>query len=197
VTQLNFNDPAPDATLVATTGEAVTLSGLWAKQTLLLVFTRHFGCTQCKEMLDRLSLNKDQLAQAGLHMAVVTQGTVTATLAFCQQYAPATLCLADPDRKAYAAYKLERGNLFQTVLSPAIWQAVRQAEKKGYHLEPPPPGQDALQMSGLFIIGTDGRIRLPYYYDTIADHPQLELLFEGVLSTDWARPLGGPLGPTA
>lgn len=197
LTQLNFNEPAPDATLMATTGVAVTLSELWAKQTLLLVFTRHFGCTQCKEMLNRLSLSKTQLGEAGLQMAIVTQGTVSANLAFCQQYAPDTLCLADPDRKVYAAYGLDRGNLFQTVLSPSIWRAVNQAEKKGYHLEPPPPGQDALQMSGIFIVGTDGRIRLPYYYDTIADHPELELLFEGVLSTDWTRPLGGPLGPSA
>ena len=49
-------------------------------------------------------------------------------------------------------------------------------------------------MSGTFIIGTNGRIELPYYYDHIADHPALELLLEGVLSTKWTQPFDGPVG---
>ncbi len=50
--QLNFNSPAPDLQLQDTSGKPVQLSSLWAKKPLLLAFTRHFGCTQCKEMLD-------------------------------------------------------------------------------------------------------------------------------------------------
>ena len=30
-------------------------------------------------------------------------------------------------------------------------------------------------MSGTFVIGTNGRVLLPYYYDNIADHPPLDL----------------------
>jgi hypothetical protein len=52
-----------------------------------------------------------------------------------------------------------------------------------------------MQMSGTFIISTGGRLLLPYYYDHIADHPPLELLLKGVLSTGWDKPFQGPLGP--
>ena len=58
-----------------------------------------------------------------------------------------------------------------------------------------PPGQDALQMPGLFIIGPDGRIRLPYYYDDITDHPSLDLLLGGVMGMDWSTPLDSPIKP--
>src|SRR5690606_2960164 len=97
--------------------------------------------------------------------------------------------------KAYEAYGLERGNLFQTFLNPKVWAAISRSRKKGYQVEPAPAGQDAMQMSGTFIITKDGRIALPYYYDHIADHPPLDLLLNGVLSTTWDQPFEGPVGP--
>ena len=66
--------------------------------------------------------------------------------------------------------------------------------RKGYRIEPPPAGQDAMQMSGIFIISTAGQIELPYYFDHIADHPPLDLLLSGVFSTRWDRPFDGPVG---
>lgn len=192
--QLNFNRRAPDLVLQSTSGEPVQLSSLWAQQPLLLAFTRHFGCTQCKAMLDELVSGRERIEKAGLAIAVVNQGTPEATAAFARQYAPGLLMLADPERKAYEAYGLERGNLFQTFLNPKVWSAVSKARKKGYRVEPPPPGQDAMQMSGTFIISPEGLIELPYYYDHIADHPPLDLLLSGVLSTPWGRRFDGPVG---
>ena len=194
---LNFDRSAPDLTLHNTSGEPVRLSSLWAERPLLLAFTRHFGCTQCKEMLEELVAGHEKIEQAGLGIAVVMQGTPEATAVFAQQYAPGLLCLSDPERKAYEAYGLERGNLFQTFLNPKVWSAVSRAREKGYKVEPPPAGQDAMQMSGTFIISKEGRILLPYYYDNIADHPTIELLLSGVLSTPWDKPFDGPVGTGA
>ncbi len=192
---LNFYQNAPDMELQDTLGQPVQLSSLWQECPLLLAFTRHFGCTQCKEMLDELVEGKEKIAQAGLALAVITQGTPEAASLFAEEFAPGLLLLADPERKAYEAYGLERGNLFQTFLNPKVWKAVSRSRKKGYQVEPAPAGQDAMQMSGTFIITKDGRIALPYYYDHIADHPPLELLLSGVLSTTWDQPFDGPVGP--
>lgn len=192
--QLNFNRSAPDLTLVNISGEPVQLSSLWALRPLLLAFTRHFGCTQCKEMLDELVAGRERIEQAGLNIAIIMQGTPDVTATFAQQFAPGLLCLSDPERKSYEAYGLERGNLFQTFLNPKVWAAISKSRKKGYRVEPPPAGQDAMQMSGTFIISQTGRIELPYYYDHIADHPPLDLLLSGVLSTRWDQPFDGPVG---
>ena len=192
--QLNFNRPAPDLTLLDTSGEPVQLSSLWARRPLLLAFTRHFGCTQCKEMLDELVNGREQIEMAGLGIAVIMQGTPETSAVYARQYAPGLFCLADPERKAYQAYGLERGSLFQTFLNPKVWSAVSRSRKKGYAIEAPPAGQDAMQMSGTFIISKFGRIELPYYYDHIADHPPLDLLLSGVLSTRWDQSFDGPVG---
>ena len=192
---LNFNSPAPDLVLSDLEGKPVQLSSLWKEKPLLLAFTRHFGCTQCKEMLDELVAGKEEIEKAGLAIGVILQGTPEASALFARKFAPGLTVLADPERKAYQAYGLERGTLFETFLNWQVWKAIRRAASKGYKVEPPPPGQDAMQMSGTFIISQDGRIELPYYYDNIADHPPLALLLDGVLSTDWTAFFEGPIGP--
>jgi peroxiredoxin len=186
---LKFNDPAPDLDLSDADGNSVPLSSLWKKDVLLVAFTRHFGCPQCKEMTDELHDAQPELNKIGLHLAFICHASVEATKQFREQRAPNALCLADPDRAAYRAYGLYQGSLWQTLLSPQIWKSNRRlAREKGYKPEVPPAGQDAMQMSGVFIIGTDGRIRLPYYYDDIADHPPLDLLLHGIMGANWNKP---------
>lgn len=189
ISHLKFNDPAPDVTLLDANGDPVQLSTLWKKKVLVLAFTRHFGCPQCKEMVDQLIDSHQSLTERGLHLAIVSHASATDAKAFCDQRAPSATCLADPDRSAYRAYGLYRGTLWQTLISPRIWQSNRRlARTKGYKPEVPLPGQDAYQMSGTFVIGTDGRIRLPYYYEDIADHPPVDLLLHGIMGVDWDKP---------
>jgi peroxiredoxin len=193
---LKFNDPAPDLELLDAHGKPIRLSSFWGKQVLVLAFTRHFGCPQCKEMVDALASAAPSFQEKVLALVIVTQGTPEATKAFCEERAPGLVCLSDPGRKAYRAYGLERASLWQTFLSWRVWQSNQRLKKeRGWTPEMPPPGQDAMQMSGTFVIGKDGRIRLPYYYDDIADHPSVDLLLHGVMGLDWDRPFDGPVAP--
>jgi peroxiredoxin len=193
---LKFNDLAPDLELETAEGERLRLSSLWGKQALVLAFTRHFGCPQCKEMLDHLVVSKAELAKKSITLAVVTQAEPGMARAFCDQYAPGVVCLADPNRRAYTAYGLGRGTLRQTFLSWKVWRSnARLKKSRGWKAELAPAGQDAMQMSGTFIIGSDGRIRLPYYYDNIADHPSVELLLNGVMGMDWGKPFESAIQP--
>lgn len=193
--KLIFYRNAPDLVLHNTTGGPIQLSSLWKERPLLLAFTRHFGCTQCKEMLEELVAGKERINDAGLNIAIIMQGTAEDTATFSQRYAPGLLCLSDPERLAYKAYGLEKGNLFQTFLNPKVWSAIRKSQEKGFKIEPAPKGQDAMQMSGTFIISREGKIELPYYYDHIADHPPIDLLINGVLSTRWDQAFDGPVTP--
>ena len=137
-----------------------------------------------------------EMAEGNITLAVITQAEPGAARAFCDQYAQGVLCLADPARKAYTAYGLGRGTIRQTLLSWKVWRSnARLRQQRGWKTELPPAGQDAMLMSGTFIIGPDGRIRLPYYYDNIADHPPVELLLHGVLGMNWQTPLESPLQP--
>jgi len=196
IAHLKFNDPAPDLPVLDGDGRTVQLSTLWKKRTLVLAFTRHFGCPQCKEMMDELHTARPELEARGLTLAIVTQGTPDQAKRFCAERAPGATCLADPDRKAYTAYGLGRGTFYQTLLSPNIWKSNKQLkEAKGITPEPPPAGQDAFVMSATFIIGTDGHIRLPYYYEDIADHPPVELLLKGIMGMEWSTPIEVAITP--
>ncbi len=187
--QLKFNDPAPDMKLLGADGNPIQLSSLWMEKPLVLSFTRHFGCPQCKEMVDQLIDSYQSLLERGLGLAIISHASAEATKQFCDQRAPGITCLADPDRAAYHAYGLYQGNFWQTLLSPRIWSSNRRlAKTKGYNPELPPAGQDPYQMSGVFIIGTDGRIRLPYYYEDIADHPPVDLILHGIMGANWDKP---------
>ncbi|GJQ36249.1 MAG: hypothetical protein JETCAE01_22590 [Anaerolineaceae bacterium] len=189
ITQLKFNDPAPDLTLLDKNGKPIRLSSLWKKKVLVLAFTRHFGCPQCKEMIDQLIDAHQTLTERGLQLAIVSHASAESAKAFCDQRAPDAICLADVDRSAYHAYGLYRGTFWQTLLSPRIWLSNRRlAREKGFTPGIPYPGQDAYQMSGTFVIGMDGRIRLPYYYEDIADHPPVDLLLHGIMGVDWKNP---------
>lgn len=195
ITHLKFNDPAPDLELQDINGMPVQLASLWKKQVLLLAFTRHFGCPQCKEMVDQLVAALPALKAKNLALAIVTQGTPEKAKAFCEERAPGLLCLADPERKAYAAYGLERASLWQ-VISLHVWRSnLRLKRERGWNVELPPTGQDAMQMAGTFVIARDGRVRLPYYYDHIADHPSADLLLHGVMGMDWDQLFDGPVTP--
>lgn len=98
--QLNFYHNAPDLELQDTAGQQVRLSSLWQERPLLLAFTRHFGCTQCKEMLDELVEGKEKIDQAGLALAVITQGTPETTRLSADEFAPGLLLLADPQTQS-------------------------------------------------------------------------------------------------
>jgi peroxiredoxin len=187
-----FNDPAPDLELLNVEGNPVRLSSLWKKQVLVLVFTRHFGCPQCKEMVDQLVRAQADLKAKDLALAIITQGTPEDAKIFCMQRAPGVICLSDVERKSYLAYRLERASIWQSFLSLTVLRSNKRLKReKGWIPELPPTGQDAMQMAGIFVIAPDGRIRLPYYYDNIADHPPVDLLLHGVMGTDWKRSLDG------
>src|SRR5512139_2675516 len=118
---LKFNDPAPDLELLDANNNPVKLSSLWKDQVLILAFTRHFGCPQCKEMVDQLAAASLEIQAKQLSLAFITQGTPGEAKAFCEQRAPGILCLSDPDRQAYEAYGLERASVWQSFLSLDVW----------------------------------------------------------------------------
>jgi peroxiredoxin len=193
---LKFNDPAPDLELQDVNGNPAWLSSFWKNQVLILAFTRHFGCPQCKEMVDQLVTVAPDFKAKNLGLVIVTQGTPEEAKIFCAERAPGVTCLADPERKSYQAYGLERANIWQSFLSLHVWRSNRRLKKeRGWNTDLPPKGQDAMQMAGVFVIAPDGRIRLPYYYDDIADHPDVDLLLHGVMGMDWNTTFNGPVAP--
>lgn len=127
-------------------------------------------------MLDQLIQIQPDIERAGFGIAAVTQGKPGEVLLFCKQRAPGVHCLADPERNAYRTYGLPRTTLAKILLNPKTYIAGIRARRRGHTVELPPPGQDGMQLPGLFAIGQKGRFTFTYYYQIPSDHPRFDRL---------------------
>jgi len=119
----------------------------------LLVFLRHFGCIFCRETVADLR----EVAEKDPEFPKVLfffEGTPTEGRAFLRRYWPRAHAVADPRKRFYEAFGVERGGLRQT-LGPAVWGAARRARAKG--LSQGPRAGDVWRMPGVFLV-RDGAV---------------------------------------
>lgn len=106
--------------------------------------------------------------RADITAAVVTMGNPAEAGEFCRRQRLPFRCLSDPSRGAYRAYGLRRGAVAQ-VIGPETVMAGLRAAAKGFF--PSMPVQDAYQLGGVFLIGTDGTVRYAHYPRHAGDNP--------------------------
>jgi hypothetical protein len=137
----------------------------------LLVFLRHFGCMFCRETLADLRAAAETLPGFP-PVLFFFQGSPTEGRAFLRRYWPDARAVADPERRFYAAFGVERGSLLQ-MFGPGVWAAKRRAEAKG-HANGPREG-DVWMMPGAFLV--DGaRVLWAHEYRHAGDHPDFARL---------------------
>jgi hypothetical protein len=132
----------------------------------LLVFLRHFGCVFCRETVADLRAiaekNPDYPPVLFFFVGSPTEGR-----AFMRRYWPGARAVADPEKRLYAAFGVERGNLRQ-LFGPGVWAGRRRARGKGNHQGK--RSGDIWMMPGCFLV--DGpRILWAHEYAHAADHP--------------------------
>ncbi len=108
---------------------------------------------------------------------LIGQGDVPSTRAFCRQHDVPFPCLADPERKAYAAYGLHGATLAQ-LFGPRVWWRGFSAVVRGYSAGN--PVGDIRQMPGVFLVDRQGIIRFIHRYRDIADNPPVALLLRSL-----------------
>jgi hypothetical protein len=137
----------------------------------LLVFLRHFGCMFCRETVSDLREAFESVPDYP-DVLFVFQGSPMEGRAFMRRYWPQARAVADPERRLYTAFGLERGSLLQT-LGPAVWRAKRRAAEKG-HANGPRVG-DIWMMPGAFLV-RKSEIVWAHEYRHAADHPEFRSL---------------------
>ena len=121
---------------------------------VLVVFIRHAGCTFCREALAELATDREQLAAAGLKLAVGHMSSSASAGTLLARYGLDDVDhFSDPDCRLFRAFDLARGSLWQ-VLGPDVWLRALPALAK-YGL-----GKiegDGFQLGGAFLI-RDGKV---------------------------------------
>jgi peroxiredoxin len=110
----------------------------------------------------------------GIEVVAITFATPEATRRFCERLAAPFLCLADPERRAYDAFGLERAPSWARIFDPRQAPAFVRAVLAGYL--PRKSELSARQLPGTFLVDRTGQIRYEHRNRTPADNAPLEEL---------------------
>lgn len=113
---------------------------------------------------------------AGGGAAAVTMGSPEQASAFRQRLALPFPVLADPDRQAYRAFRLDLGSVAQ-IAGPRVWLRGIKAVFRGGAGK---PVGDVRQMPGAFVVDGEGAIRFAHYAKHSADYPSHEQIVQAL-----------------
>src|SRR5277367_6124126 len=148
-----------------------TLLDIAEESPVLLSFLRHFGCSFCREALDRVSQFRGKLETKGVRPVFVHLGTPERAKPYFDYYNLSDVeRVSNPDATLYQnpVFGLGRTNPFSHFFRPAVVKAWVTGAVRSYGI-----GlikEDAEQMPGVFYL-RDGKIANFYRYNTIADRP--------------------------
>jgi peroxiredoxin len=172
---------APDLVLLDDTGTPRRLSDFWADRPALVMFWRHFGCACGAERARRLRAERAAYESAGLSLVVVAAGEPARAAAYRARHDLPCPVLCDPDHSAYHAYNLGHW-VVERVLYDAPEEYLRHERDLGARFQADraaagaAPVDDPWRAVAEFVVGTNGRVRLPYLYQFCEDFPDPRLL---------------------
>lgn len=135
----------------------------------MLVFLRHFGCPFCRETLNEISKNREHIEKEGTRIILVHLVDEEKAEEIVAQYHLQDIPrIADPDKKIYKAFGLQRGRISQLFGFNVL---VRGAIHTILKLNPPGPFiGDGFQMPGIFVIHK-GVVVQTFKHTSLADRP--------------------------
>jgi hypothetical protein len=148
-----------------------TLQELVEESPVLLIFLRHFGCSFCREALDRVSQTRTQLEARGVRPVFVHLGAPERAKPYFDYYHLSDVeRVSNPDATLYRhrVFALGRTSPFSHFFQPAVVKAWVMGAIRSYGI-----GlirEDGEQMPGVFFL-RDGKIANFFRYRTIADRP--------------------------
>lgn len=151
--------------VLLSTGERVSLSSLYERERLALVFLRHLGCVFCRDHVAQLRRLKD------VNIVFVTMGSSEQTEAFRKEMASPHRFICDPERALHQHFDVRRGDIGK-VLHPQVFiKGIGAAMSHGMQKK---PETDPMQMPGVFVIDTDGEVLWEHRARHAADNPSGE-----------------------
>lgn len=151
------------------TNKGVNLADLSKEKPVLLVFLRHFGCTFCREAMDEVSRNRDDIEAKGAEIVLVHMVEHGIGDDHLFEYGLLdTHQISDPTKKLYNAFELKRGKFSQLFGLRSWVEGFRAGAIKGYGIGK--EAGDNLQMPGLFVI-SDGKVVQGFRHQYASDRP--------------------------
>ena len=152
-----------------TTSRGISLYDLTQQKETLIVFLRHFGCTFCREALEDVARQRNQIESEGKTIVLVHMVDLDTAAKHLTKYGLADAHhISDPDKELYAAFELKRGRLGQLFGLPVWFEGFRAGILQG-HLVGKETG-DGFQMPGTFLV-QGGKIKQGFRNEKASDRP--------------------------
>lgn len=167
-TPLAKDDTVYKATSEIRTASGKTIDQISAKQPVLLVFLRHFGCTFCKESLAHIREQKAQIEADGTRIVFVHMSSPERGEEYFRSRGFTDFDqISDPGQRLYQLFKFSRASFGQVFGPGVLWRGLK-ASLKGF-VQTTVEG-DAFQMPGLALITHGMPVRI-HRYKTAAEIP--------------------------
>lgn len=145
------------------------LSTITEYRPTLLVFIRHFGCTFCREAMEDIRRNREQIKSEGTRICIVHMCSSERSDEFFSKYDLADISrVSDPDKALYKSFGLSRGS-FNQIFGWKSWlRGFFAGVVKGHGI-----GRqegDGWQMPGAFLIYKDEIVQ-SFRHQTVSDRP--------------------------
>jgi peroxiredoxin len=172
---------APDLVLLDQEGADRSLSEFWADGPALVMFWRHFGCTCGHERARRLVTEYAAYREAGLTPVIVSQGDPGRAAEYGAAHDLPCPVLCDPELAAYRAYGVGQWPVERVLFDapPDFWDHDRElgeSFQESRRQEGRAPVDDPWRAVAEYVVGLDGRVRLPYRYQYCEDFPDPRVL---------------------
>lgn len=134
---------------------------------------------------------REQFAARGCSVLVVTQAQPKWLAHYAERTNWGVPLTCDPERRAYAAFGLERAK-WRTFFSPRVLWGYFRAMFRGYRVRAPYAGEDLLQLGGDFVLARDRRVVRALRSANPTDRPAVADLLAALPSVE---PMGDESAP--
>ncbi len=160
------------------TSEGMTLQSMSEKWPTMMVFLRHFGCTFCREALDDLADQRDQIELRGARIVLVHMEEEERAQELLNKMGLGDVPhISDPESILYKKFQLRRGGMTQLFGPKVWWRGLIAGFVKGHGVGR--ESGDVFQMPGVFLL-SKGRVIRKYIHKSAADRPDYGQLVKGI-----------------
>lgn len=179
----------PDILEAIYTNEEKDLLSLSLKQTLMLVFLRHFGCSFCREAMADITLIRPQIEAKGIKLVMVHMAEPdTAEEYFARYKLHSVSHISDPDLSLYEYFGLTKGSFWQ-LYGLKIWvRGFKTGFLDGHGLSWQKALGDVSQMPGIFLL-RQGEVQGSFIHKSAADRPDYKKIIDSCSIYPNTKPL--------
>lgn len=152
-------------------GKSHKVASLWAKQTTVFIFLRHFACIECRTHAVNLWNKRQQYESTGARLVFIGNGAPHFIKYFKEElkifYAP---IFTDPKLQTFRAAGFKRG--FLAALGPSsIARGLKLYKDGGRQGTNYKDSGDLWQMGGVLVVRPDGSVAYHYISEMLGDFP--------------------------